>query len=61
MRCLLGLVAMIVLSGVLRAQGENDRSSAPASSQAGAEKQRILWKKLEKRVAEINQGLRGRE
>jgi beta-lactamase class A len=50
---------MIILSGVLRAQGENDRSSAPASSHAGSEKQRILWKKLEKRVAEINQGLDG--
>jgi beta-lactamase class A len=50
---------MIVLSGVLRAQAEKERSSAPASPQAGAEKQSILWKKLEKRVAQIDDGLDG--
>src|SRR5262249_26593881 len=50
---------MIVLSGILRAQGENDRSLAPASFQGEAGKQRILWKKLEKRVAQINHGLDG--
>src|SRR5262249_9867010 len=50
---------MIVLSGALRAQGENDHSLEPASFQDEAKKQKILWKKLEKRVAEINHGLDG--
>jgi beta-lactamase class A len=57
--CFFGVVAMMILSGALRTQGENDGSLALAAFQAGAEKQRILWKKLEKRVAEINRGLDG--
>src|SRR5262249_41221078 len=58
-RCLLGLVAISTLAGVLRAQGENRDSLSPAPGQAGAEKQAILWTKLEERVAEINRGLDG--
>jgi beta-lactamase class A len=50
---------MIVLAGVLRAQDEKDRKLSPASGPAGAEKQEILWGKLEKRIEEINRGLDG--
>ncbi len=74
MRCLFGLVAMIVLAGALRSQDEGDRNLSPAPCQASslkpsrdlardlsekAEKQEILWRKLEDRVAEINRGLDG--
>jgi beta-lactamase class A len=52
-------VAISTLAGVLRAQGENRDSLSPAPGQAGAEKQAILWTKLEERVAEINRGLDG--
>jgi beta-lactamase class A len=59
MRCLVGVVAVVVLAGALRAQGEKDRRLSPAPFQAGHEKQGILWSKLQERIAEINRGLDG--
>jgi beta-lactamase class A len=50
---------MIALAGVLRAQDESDRSLSPAAGLSRAEKQGILWNKLEERVAGINRGLDG--
>jgi beta-lactamase class A len=58
-RRLFSLVALMVLVGVLRSQKEGERAVSPAPSQAGAEKQQILWSKLEARIAEINRGLDG--
>jgi beta-lactamase class A len=49
----------MVLAGVLRSQGEVDRALAPAPGQAGAQKQQILWGKLEARIDEVNRGLDG--
>jgi beta-lactamase class A len=50
---------MMVLAGVLRGQGEQERRSSPLPSKAEADKERILWHKLEERVAEINRRLDG--
>jgi beta-lactamase class A len=58
-RCRFSLVAMMVLAGVLQAQGEQDRRSSPAPANAEADKEGILWHKLEERVAEINRRLDG--
>ena len=57
MRCLLGLVAIIVLAGVSPLTAHDSPLAPP--DKAGADKQSILWSKLQERMAEINQGLDG--
>jgi beta-lactamase class A len=52
-------MALVVLAAALRSQGEGDGASLPAPGQAGAEKQQVLWGKLEARVAAVNRELDG--
>jgi beta-lactamase class A len=59
MRCHFSIAAMMVLAGVLQIRSEQDRRSSPAPAKVEADKERILWHKLELRLAEINRRLDG--
>jgi beta-lactamase class A len=58
-RCRFSLIALMVLASFLRGQGGQERRSSSTPSKAEADKERILWHKLEQRVAEINRRLDG--
>jgi beta-lactamase class A len=53
------LIAVIVFAGVVRGQDENSDRSSGDTLKTGAEKEGVLWHKLEERVAKIDRNLEG--
>jgi beta-lactamase class A len=57
--CHFALIALLVLASVLPAQDKHDRHTSPDQLKAASEKERVLWQKLEERIAAINRRLDG--
>jgi beta-lactamase class A len=57
--CHFSLKVVLVLASVLPAQEKQDRPASSDPSRAASEKERVLWHKLEERIAAINRRLDG--